>query len=200
MKALHRNKNRIKSLSIEGISPVLVRSHRSPRKWHLIGFSKNLPEFDRQCRKAQLLKRLTSLTITISIHLLKSEWAKDIPSLVSSSPLEYLQLYGTIMTKDKEAQADDFVTTLASVHGSRLKRLSLHRLPISLSALRNACVGFTNLEQLFIVVEQRDLVSPWAVSLRSALTSFRSSSGTRYRKPPNSRQFTSTSWTCQLER
>ena len=64
------------------------------------------------------------------------------------------------MIKDEEAQLDNFITTLISAHGSRLKRLSLHRLPISLKALDGACAGFTNLEQLFIVVEQEDLVSP----------------------------------------
>jgi len=81
--------------------------------------------------------------------------------LVSSSPLEYLQLYGTTTIKDGEVQVDNFITALISAHGSRLKRLSLHRLPISLKALDCACAGFKNLEQLFVAVEQRDLVSPW---------------------------------------
>jgi hypothetical protein len=63
--------------------------------------------------------------------------------------------------KDKEARLDNLVTNLISVHGSRLKRFSLHRLPISLKALDDVCTGFMNLEQLFIVVEQGDLVSPW---------------------------------------
>lgn len=61
--------------------------------------------------------------------------------------------------KDDEAQLDDFVTDLISAHGPRLKRFSLHRLPISLKALDDVCTGFTRLEQLFIVVEQEDLVS-----------------------------------------
>ena len=124
----------------------------------MIGLSKDLPEFDRQCRKAQLLNRLTSLTITVNVPLWNSGWAKDILSLVSSSPLEYFQLYGTTTIEDKEAQLDDLVTTLISVHGSRLKRLSLHRLPISLKVLDDVCTSFTNLEQLFVVVEQEALV------------------------------------------
>ena len=125
----------------------------------MIIFPKNLPEFDLQCRKAQLLNRLTSLTITINYPLWNSLWAKDIPSLVSSSPLECLQLYAA--TVIKEGRLDDFVTSLISVHGSRLKRLSLHRLPISLKALDEVCTGFINLEQLFIAVEQEGLVSSW---------------------------------------
>jgi len=158
-KALHHNKDGIKSLSIDGISPTLVRSHRSPRKWYLIGFSKDLPTLDRHCRKAQLLNRLTFLSIAITIP--QSEWAKDIPSLISSSPLEYLQLYRANAIEDSEVQLDSFITALISTHGSRLKRLSLHRLPISLGALNRACAGFTNLEQLFVAVKQRDLVGPW---------------------------------------
>ena len=105
-----------------------------------------------------MLHRLTSLTITINV-LWNSTWAKDIPSLVSASPLEYFQLYGTTMINNQGAQLDDFVASLISVHGPRLKRFSLHRLPISLKALDDVCTGFTSLEQLFIVVEQEDLVS-----------------------------------------
>lgn len=65
------------------------------------------------------------------------------------------------MINNQGAQLDDFVTSLISVHGLRLKRFSLHRLPISLKALDDVCTGFTVLKQLFIVVEQEDLVSPW---------------------------------------
>ena len=85
---------------------------------------------------------------------------KDIPELVSSSPLEYLQLYSTPLVEDlKGIELDDFIATLVSTHGPRLKRLSIHRLPISLKALHDICTGFTNLEQLFAVVEQMDPVS-----------------------------------------
>ena len=91
--------------------------------------------------------------------------------------------------KDEEAQLDDFVIALISGHGSRLKRFSLHRLPISLEALYDVCTGFVNLEQLFIVVEQEDLVGFWIRACHGVtLTSLRSSSGTHYRKPPDSRR------------
>jgi hypothetical protein len=73
--------------------------------------------------------------------------------------LECFQLYGTTIFRDKEARLDDLVASFVSTHGLRLKRFSLHRLPVSLKALDYVCVGFPNLEQLFIVVEQEDLVS-----------------------------------------
>lgn len=98
--------------------------------------------------------------MTINVTLWNSTWEKDILSLVSSSPLEYLQLYGATVINDKTTKVDDFVTNLTTIHGSRLKRFSLHRLPISLKALDDVCTGFTNLQQLFIAIEQRDLVSP----------------------------------------
>lgn len=126
----------------------------------MIIFPKDLPEFNLHCRKAQLLNRLTSLTININRTHWNSTWAQEIPSLVSSSPLEYLQLYGTTILKDNEARLDDFVASLISVHGSRLKRFSFHRLPISLKVLDVICTGFANLEQLFITLEEEDLVSP----------------------------------------
>src|ERR1700743_3346127 len=57
---------------------------------YLIGLFQDLQWFDRECRKGQLLKRLTSLIIGLDYTLLRSAWMKDIPELVSSSPLESL--------------------------------------------------------------------------------------------------------------
>ena len=134
-----------------------------------------------------MLNRLTSLTISIDSI---SAWTKGIPSLVSS-PLEYLQLYGTKTIKGEEA--DDLVTAFISTHGPLLKRFALGRVPISLRALDEACTGFTNLEQLFTTVAQKDLVSASRRGLsRGVLINFSGSSGTRYRKPPNFKQPTST--------
>ena len=134
-----------------------------PPESYLIEFLKDLPELDRRCRKAQLLNRLTFLTITIDFALRGSEWVEHIASLASSSPLEYFQLYGTTITRglQREIQLDDFVAALVSAHGPRLKRFSLHRLPISLKALDGVCTGFTDLEHLFIVVGQEDLVGSY---------------------------------------
>lgn len=85
---------------------------------------------------------------------------KNIPDLVSSSPLECFQLYSTPLAQDlKGIQLDYLVAALISAHGPRLKRFSINRLPISLEALYHVCTRFTSLEQLFIVVEQEDLVS-----------------------------------------
>lgn len=131
--------------------------------------------FCQQCQKAQLLNHMTSLTISINYALLRSAWMKDIPELVSSSPLEYFHLYSTPLAEDlKGIELDDFVTALISTHGLRLRRLSIHRLPISLKTLHNACVGFTNLEQLFTVVRGEDLVSAFPTIRNVA---FRSVSG-----------------------
>ena len=55
---------------------------------------------------------------------------------------------------------NDFIPArVVSSHGSLLKRFSLHRLPISLKALDDVCIGFTSLEQLFIALGKRDMVS-----------------------------------------
>jgi hypothetical protein len=102
---------------------------------------------------------LTSLTITIEHVPLKPTWIKDIPLLISSSPLEHLQLHAIAVRLDM--RADDLVAALISTHGPRLKRLSLHRMTISLRVLDEACTGFANLEQLFVFVSQEDLVSDY---------------------------------------
>lgn len=100
---------------------------------------------------------------------------KDVSSLVSSSPLEYFQLYcSAVFVNLKTIQLDDFVATLISTHGSRLRRFSIHRLPISLKALYEVCTEFPNLEHLFVVVEQMEPVCP---CLKTSLVPFRSVSG-----------------------
>jgi hypothetical protein len=87
---------------------------------------------------------------------------EDIPELLSSSPLECFQLYFTPLAQDlKGIQLEGFIATLISTHGPRLKRLSINRLPISPNALYGVCTGFPNLEQLFTIVEQEDLVSSY---------------------------------------
>lgn len=147
------------------------------------------------------MNRLTSLTISIDYALSKSSWKKDIPSLVSSSPLERFELYyyTAIIRDPKEIQLDDLVTTLISTHGPRLMRFSIHRLPISLKALYDVCTEFTNLEHLFVSVEEKDLVSA-CLRIRPAVHQF--VSGT-YRKlvieshktpggPPQFREHTNT--------
>ena len=54
-------------------------------------------------------------------------------------------------------QMGDFITALISTHGSRLRRLSIDRLPISLKELDDICTGFPNLEQIFTVVKGETL-------------------------------------------
>ena len=90
-----------------------------------------------------------------------SAWEKDIPSLVASSPLEILQLYGSVIIRDAEAKMNDFVAALVSAHGSRLRWLSLHRLFISPKALDDVCIEFKNLERLSIVIKELHLVGSW---------------------------------------
>ncbi|KAF9785519.1 hypothetical protein BJ322DRAFT_1063599, partial [Thelephora terrestris] len=122
---------------------------------HLIVSSKDVPEFDRRCRlKPHLLSRLTSLTITIDRA---SAWKEAVSSLVTSSRLECLLLCGSSRITDTGAQMDDFVTTLVSAHGSRLREFSLDRLLISPQALGDVCVGIKRLERLSIWIRFRHL-------------------------------------------
>jgi hypothetical protein len=138
-------------------------------EWHLIVCSKDVPEFDRQCRmKPHLLSRLTSLTITINST---SAWEEDVSSLVASSTLECLLLCGSDTVTDTGAQMDNFITALVSAHGSHLRNFSLHRLLISPQALGDLCVGIKGLRRLSIWIRFRHLVSSWpkissAVNLR----------------------------------
>ena len=53
---------------------------------------------------------------------------------------------------------DEAWRQLILMHGKRLRRISVHRMPISLDAIRSICVQCTELEQLFLVVDPELLV------------------------------------------
>ena len=87
---------------------------------------------------------------------------KGLHSFISSSPLEYIQLYSntTIFGPElEENNLDGFFALLISTHGPRLKGIFIYRLPITMKVLHDVCAGFTNLEHLFVFVKKVDLVS-----------------------------------------
>lgn len=119
-----------------------------------------------------MLNRLTSLKISTAFRPLEPAWIKNIPDLVSSSPLESFELYSAPLIQDVNGiQMDEFVAALISAHGQRLKRFSIDRLPISLKAFYDVCAGLPNLELLFVTVEREDLVSGYLRIRQAALQS-----------------------------
>ncbi|KAF7322117.1 F-box domain-containing protein [Mycena kentingensis (nom. inval.)] len=135
----------IRSLSLEGF-------HQ--RRFDMVSFT---------ARCAQTPHALASLrSFTLSLH--STAWLSDILALLSASPdLEQIQLYGAYGFADIRAdskssmQVDAFWDALLATHAQRLTRVSVHRMPISLRAIREVCARARRLRQLFVVVEMRDL-------------------------------------------
>lgn len=113
--------------------------------------------FANKCVAYGTLKRLSSLTLTVHHQLPLKEWISSVVHLVSASPLELLQIYSTGAFFESP-MTDDLWKQLIQAHGKRLVRFSVHRMLISLQAIRRICIHCTNLRQLFVVVEPSSLV------------------------------------------
>ena len=117
-----------------------------------------MTEFARQCNASGVLRRLRSITLTVHQQLPVKEWMASVIDLLSTSPLELFQIYSTGAFFESPI-TDKFWSQLIVTHGKQLTRFSVHRMLISLEAIKAICVQCTNLEQLFIVVESSSLVS-----------------------------------------
>ncbi|KAK7055162.1 F-box domain-containing protein [Favolaschia claudopus] len=101
-----------------------------------------------------VLARLQSFTM--SVH--NDVWLQSVTSLLKLAPsLEIVQLYAADpheSTFRRPTVANDaFWHDFVSTHGARLTRVSVHRMSISLSAIREICMRCLVLKQLYVVVD-----------------------------------------------
>lgn len=120
--------------------------------------------FKATCLRNDAFRQLKAITLTAHIHMPLAEWTRDVGDLLSSAPLEVFSIYST-STSIWTPILDEFWKSIVAKHGQRLRRFSVHRMQISLAALEVICSGCPLLEQLFIVAEQRELVSPQLITV-----------------------------------
>ncbi|PPR07496.1 hypothetical protein CVT26_013465 [Gymnopilus dilepis] len=133
------NLNGLIGLGLEGVSPKF-----------------DMQLFAKQCIDYDALRRLRSVTLTVQQQVSMKEWISGVIDLLSLSPLELFQIYSTGAFFESP-MTDDMWQKLISAHGTRLVRFSIHRMLISLEAIRDICIKCINLEQLFVVVEPSSL-------------------------------------------
>ncbi|KAG1872973.1 hypothetical protein DFJ58DRAFT_760579 [Suillus subalutaceus] len=126
-----------------------------------IGLERLSPAFDMSsftsiCKEHRAFRRLRSITLAVHIETPFQTWTSDVTELLSTAPLEILQIYATTPTA-KVVIADDFWRTIVTMHGSRLKRFSIDRMTISMGALHDICSRCSVLEQLFVVTARHNL-------------------------------------------
>ncbi|KJA23909.1 hypothetical protein HYPSUDRAFT_66002 [Hypholoma sublateritium FD-334 SS-4] len=109
-----------------------------------------------RCLTTGSLSLLRSITLTVHQQLSMKEWIHDVLNLISASPLERFQIY-SIGVSFEALITEDLWNNLVLTHASRLVRISVHRMLISLEAIANICSQCTNLEELFVVMESSAL-------------------------------------------
>jgi hypothetical protein len=116
-----------------------------------------MSRFSGICKGHHAFGRLTSITLMVYINTPLQTWMSDVAELLSTAPLERFQVYATTMISQASV-TDEFWKTIVTMHGSRLKRFSVHRIEISLDALHDICSRCAVLEELFILADRHDLV------------------------------------------
>lgn len=113
--------------------------------------------FSENCIRAGTLSRLRSITLTVDDHTSLAEWQQHVLNLLSSAPLQQFHI-STIGGHVGHRLSNDFCSAIVSAHGSRLTRFSVHRMRMSINAIADICRRCIVLQQLFIVVDQNDMV------------------------------------------
>ncbi|EKM56957.1 uncharacterized protein PHACADRAFT_208126 [Phanerochaete carnosa HHB-10118-sp] len=129
-----------------------------------LGLEDVSPSFDihrlsELCAVSQSLRRLKSITLTVESRSSTSQspWTWGVTSLLAASPLEFFHV-SSLGGDLKAAGLDDrFCHNIVAAHGERLRRFSVHRLRMSLDAVRDICARCPKLEQLFVVLDRTDL-------------------------------------------
>ena len=127
------------------------------RRW-LLRSSQDMGIFSERCNRSGALSRLRSITLTVDEHTSLVEWQQHVLSLLSNAPIQRFHI-STVGGHVGHRLSDDFCAAIVSAHGHRLTRFSVHRMRMSIGAIADICRRCVVLEQLFIVVEQNDLVS-----------------------------------------
>ncbi|KAI6126784.1 hypothetical protein F5141DRAFT_1186126 [Pisolithus sp. B1] len=153
LESLSPNLAELECLHIFGCPKVTHKGTGAPG--HL-SLSFDMTVFRTLCHRTQAFRRLRTITLTVPAHTLMLDWARDVYDLVSSAPLEAFQLYSTDVLSDTQ-MAGDFWQKMVTSHGSRLKRISVHRIRVNLATLHTICSQCPRLEQLFVETERRDL-------------------------------------------
>lgn len=122
-----------------------------------------MSEFSQTCVRALSLRRLRSITLTINAsnpaHI--PTWLESVHELLSHAPIEVFQIYSTFAYFDAGSVTamEQFCRDIVTTHGFRLSRVSVHRMRISMQAVIDICQRCKNLEQLFVVIHSKELVS-----------------------------------------
>ncbi|OJA15161.1 hypothetical protein AZE42_08925, partial [Rhizopogon vesiculosus] len=133
------NRNGLTDIGLEGLSQTF-----------------DMSKFNSICKGHQAFSRLTSITLTVYINTPLQTWMSDVTELLSTAPLERFQVYAETVISQAPV-TDEFWKTIVTMHGSHLKRFSVHRMKISLDALYDICSRCSVLEELFILADRHDL-------------------------------------------
>ena len=119
------------------------------------------------CHESQALRRLQSVTLTVETRQAKPEhsWTQGVVALLASSPLEFFHVSSLGGELHDGGLDDQFCADIVAAHGARLRRFSVHRLRMGPATVRDVCTRCPRLEQLFVVLDRSDLVSPARVAL-----------------------------------
>ena len=117
-----------------------------------------MSQFRYYCTHTNALRRLRSITLTVNQQTPLDTWISEMIELLPASvPLKTFQIYSSGTFIESPA-TERLWSNLVTAHKDGLIRFSIHRMLISLRAIKDICRRCTQLEELFVVVEQHSVV------------------------------------------
>lgn len=117
-----------------------------------------MSQFRYYCTHTNALRRLRSITLTVNHQTSLETWISEVIRLLPDSvPLQTFQIYSSGSFIESPG-TERLWSNLVTAHKDGLVRFSIHRMLISLGAIEDICRRCTQLEELFVVVEQHSVV------------------------------------------
>ncbi|KAI0943506.1 hypothetical protein AcW1_002655 [Taiwanofungus camphoratus] len=141
----------------EGLSAVLAANEKGLLSLGMEGLSSafDIARFAQQCTHTDALRSLRSITLAVNTQT-DSAWETHVRALLSPAPIEQFHI-STVGGEVGPALGTAFCSDIVNVHGERLRRFSVHRMRMNITAIEDICRRCPQLEQLFVVVEQHVL-------------------------------------------
>lgn len=128
-----------------------------------------MTKFSHLCQQTKALRSLQAINLNIDTRTSSVSWIADVVELLSYSPLETFHI-SSLAGEMGIDLPDAFCAAIVDAHYSSLRRFSVNRMRLSLSAIRDICSRCHDLERLFVVLQHENLVCRVQIlCLRSAL-------------------------------
>lgn len=116
-----------------------------------------MARFAELCQQSKALRGLRAINLNIDTRASSQSWMDNVVRLLSQSTLETFHI-SSLAGEVAIDLPDAFCANIIDKHFQTLRRFSISRMKLSLSAVRDVCIRCQSLERLFVVLQHENLV------------------------------------------